>query len=203
MGRALVRPTPPPSLPAPMDTLDTIRQRRSTKSFTAAPVSREQVAALLDLVVLAPNHRLSAPWRFVVMGPGARRAYGEALGRRKAKKVEAEAAAQAIIEKTAAEAVAAPAMIGVVQRLADNPEVAEEDYAAIWMGIENLLLGATAQGLGSHLRTGAVLGDPAVRAPLDIAEGERLVALVLLGVPASEAAARERVPAADRTTWLG
>jgi len=93
-------------------------------------------------------------------------------------------------------------MIGVVQRLADNPEVVEEDYAAIWMGIENLLLGATAMGLGSHLRTGAVLGDAAVRDPLGVGEGERLVALVLLGHPAGTAAEKPRVPAAERTTWL-
>lgn len=185
-----------------MTVIEAIKARRSTKSFAAAPVAREQVEALLALVVLAPNHRMSAPWRFLVMGPDARRSYGEALGRRKARKVEDPEAARVIVEKTAAEAIAAPVMIGLVQRVSDNPEIVEEDYAAIWMGIQNLLLGATDLGLGSHLRTGAVLGDAAVRTPLGLEEQERLVALVLLGHPAGEPAEKPRVPATDRTTWL-
>jgi len=186
-----------------MTVIEAIRRRRSTKAFTAAPVPREQIEALLELAVLAPNHRMSAPWRFLVMGPDARRAYGEALGRRKAKKVEDAEAARTIVEKTAAEAMAAPVMIAVVQKLSDNPEILEEDYAAIWMGVQNLLLGATDAGLGSHLRTGAVFGDAAVRDPLGVVEGERIVALVLLGVPAGESTPKPRVPAAERTEWLG
>jgi len=185
-----------------MTVIEAIKARRSTKSFAPTPVAREQIEALLALVVLAPNHRMSAPWRFLVMGPEARRAYGEALGRRKAKKVEDAEAARVIVEKTATEAIAAPAMIGLVQRVSDNPEIVEEDYAAIWMGIQNLLLGATDLGLGSHIRTGAVLGDAAVRGPLRLEEAERLVALVLLGHPAGEVAEKPRGPATDRTAWL-
>lgn len=184
-----------------MTALEAIRHRRSTKSFTAAPVAREAIEQLLELAVLAPNHRLSQPWRFVVMGPDARRTYGETLGRRKAKKVEDAAAASVIVERTAAEAVATPAMIAVVQRLADSAEIAEEDFAAIWMGVQNMLLGATELGLGSHLRTGAVLGDAPVRAALGAGEGERIVGLVLLGYAAAETPPKPRASALDRTTW--
>jgi nitroreductase len=186
-----------------MTVIEAIRSRRSTKAFAATPVTREQIETLLGLAVLGPNHRMSAPWRFLVLGPDARRRYGEVLGGRKAKKVEDAEAARVIVERTVAEAVAAPAMIAVVQKLSDNPEILEEDYAAIWMAIQNILLGAVELGLGTHLRTGAVFGDPAVRAAWGVADGERVVGVVLLGVPEGEVPPKPRAPASERTVWLG
>lgn len=186
-----------------MTVIEAIRNRRSTKVFAGTPVTREQIETLLGLAVLAPNHRMTAPWRFLVLGPDARRAYGQVLGGRKAKKVEDAEAARVIVERTVADAVAAPSMIAAVQRLSDNPEIVEEDYAAIWMAIQNILLGAVELGLGSHLRTGAVFGDPAVRSAWGVADGERVVGVVLTGVPEGEVPPKARVSASERTAWLG
>lgn len=186
-----------------MDTLDAIRARRSIKRFTDTPVPREQLETLLELAVLGPNFRMTQPWRFVVLGAEGRAAYGRALGTRKAKKLEDAAAKAAMVERNVAEAVAVPATVAVVQVLNENPEIREDDAAAIWMGIENLLLGAVAMGLGTHLRTGAVLGDAALREPLGIGEGERLVALVQLGGVAEVPPEKAREGAAARTSWMG
>lgn len=185
-----------------MDTLHAIRARRSIKQFQNVTVTPAQVAELLELAVLAPNFRLSQPWRFLVLGPEGRSAYGRALGTRKAKKLETAEEKAAMVARNVDEAVAVPAMIGVVQRLHENPEIREDDFAAIWMGIENLLLGAVAMGLGTHLRTGAVLGDAALRDPLGVGEGERLVALIQVGVPAELPEPKPREGAAARTTVL-
>src|SRR5687767_9979826 len=96
--------------------LQAIRSRRSIKQFTDRPVTREQLETLLDAAVLAPNHHLTQPWRFYVLGPRARRAYGEVLGNRKAKKLEDANAAQLVRDKVAAEHEALPAMIAVAMR---------------------------------------------------------------------------------------
>ncbi len=185
-----------------MTVIEAIRNRRSTKKFTATPVTRDQVETLLELAVLAPNHRMTAPWRFLVLGPEARAAYGRVLGIRKALKVADPDAAHTLRERTLADTVAAPLMIAVVQVLSPNPEILEEDYAAIWMAIQNMLLGAVALGLATHLRTGAVFGDPAVRQAWGVADGERAVGVILAGEPDGAAEPKVRVPAAERTVWL-
>lgn len=185
-----------------MRALEAIRARRSTKRFTSTPVTREQVGTLLELAVLAPNHRMSAPWRFLVLGPSARAAYGRALGIRKARKLEDPEAARAMQERTEADAVAGPMMIAVAQIQSANPEILEEDYAAIWMAIQNLLLGAVELGLGTHIRTGAVFSDEAVRLAWGIAEGERVVGVILVGEPEGPSESKTRVPASERTVWL-
>ena len=64
-----------------------IQERRSIRRFAERPPSREEIEALLSAAVMAPNHRLTQPWRFYVLGPEARHAYGLALGERKARKL--------------------------------------------------------------------------------------------------------------------
>lgn len=185
-----------------MHVADAIQQRRSIKRFTTAPVSREQIDALLSAAVLAPNHRLTEPWRFYVLGPDARAAYGRVLGGRKAKKIGDPAAAQATIETVAAEHRALPAMIAVAIAQNANPEIAEEDYAAAMMAIENLMLRAVAEGLGTHVKTGGVMADPAARAAVGVRDDERIVAIVNVGVPAEIPAPKPRASAASRTIWV-
>lgn len=185
-----------------MDVFDAIESRRSIKRFTDRPVSREDVLRLLEAFTRAPNHRMTQPWRFYVLGPEARRQYGTALGARKARKVEDPAAAQAVREKVAREQEAVPAMIAVTMVQDDNPEVREEDYAAIFMGLQNLSLAAEAMGLGTHIKTGAVMDDPDARGAAGVREGERIVALVHVGEPALVPDAKPRTDAGALTTWL-
>ncbi|HET9984128.1 MAG TPA: nitroreductase [Longimicrobiales bacterium] len=185
-----------------MDVLEAIQSRRSVKRFTERPVAREEIDRILEAGVLAPNHRMTQPWRFFVLGPRARRAYGEVLAERKARKVEDPAAAEAVRRKVVEEHAALPAMVGVAVKLDANPEVREEDYAAAFMAIQNMALTALELGLGTHLKTGAVMEDPRARDALGVLDDERLVAILNIGEPAETAATKPRTPAAELTRWL-
>ena len=185
-----------------MKLTDAIQNRRSIKRFTERPVSREEIEALLAAATLAPNHKLTFPWRFYVLGPEARYAYGLALGNRKAKKIEDPEAAQKMRETVGAEHRALPAMLAVAVVTSDNPETAEEDYAAVMMAIQNITLKAVELGLGTHLKTGAVMSDSAARAAANVGDGERIVAIVNVGEPADIPPAKPRIPAPAHTTWV-
>ncbi len=185
-----------------MDLHDAIRARRSVRQFTTRPIGREQIEQLLDSAVQAPNHRLTQPWRFYVLGPEARRAYGTVLGSRKAKKVEDPVAAQAVVDKVANAGAALPAQIAVAMTLAEKLEVREEDYAATMMAVQNILLTAQAMGLATHVKSGAVMEDPRARAAIGIPDGERIVAVIDVGEPAEVPEVKARRPASELTTWV-
>ena len=185
-----------------MNVSDAIAQRRSIKKFQDRAVTREEIEALLDAAVLAPNHKLTQPWRFYVLGPEARRRYGMALGERKARKLPDPDAANAMREKTAAEYEGFPALIAVAMVLNESPETREEDYAACMQAIANIMLTAVDRGLGTHMRTGAVMEDPSARAAAGVREGERIVAIVSVGVPAEIPAPKSRQGAAAVTQWV-
>ena len=178
-----------------------IEQRRSIKKFTDREVTRAEIETLLDAAILAPNHRLTRPWRFYVLGPESRYAYGFALGERKARKLADADAAHRLRETVATEHRDLPCMIAVSIIESDSPETREEDYAAAMMAIENLALTAVALGLGTHIKTGGVMGDAASRAAVGVGDAERIIAIVNIGEPAELPPARKRDPATTFTTW--
>jgi nitroreductase len=92
-------------------------------------------------------------------------------------------------------------MIAVAMVLSEKPETREEDYAAIMMGIQNLALVAAEAGLGTHIKTGAVMEDPAARAAAGVRDDERIVAVVNVGVAAEPAPPRPRAEARQFTVW--
>lgn len=181
---------------------EAIRARHSVKAFSPRPVVRAELEELLELAVQAPNHRMTEPWGFVVLGPGARSMYAAVLGRRKSSKVSDPQAAQMVRDKVVRTTAAIPALVLVTTHLHEDPEIREEDAAATWMAIQNVLLAAVARGLGGHIKTGAVMNDPELRAAWRIPDDRRVLALLELGEPATEPRATEREPATSRTTWL-
>src|ERR687891_1765827 len=96
-----------------MELEDAIRTRRTHKVYGAEPVDRDTLAELLDLARWAPNHNLTNPWRFRVLGP-------EALARLKA----------AAGPEAAAKLDRAPTLIAASVQPNDDPVGAEEDFAA-------------------------------------------------------------------------
>ena len=185
-----------------MDTLDAIQNRRSIKVYADRPISNEAIEQLLAMAVLAPNHRMTQPWRFYVLGPEARAGYGRALGHRKAKRVDDPDAAAQVIDKVEANHRGLPAMLAVSMVIDENEEIREEDYAATYMAIQNLSLAACALGLGTHVKSGAIMDDPRARVAVGVPEGERIIATISLGEPAQVPEAKARQSAKEFTTWV-
>lgn len=186
---------------------EAIRARRSVKKFTNRAVSHDEIEMLLDAATCAPNHRLTQPWRFYVLGPEARYGYGLALGARKARKLPDpnNADARAMRETVAAEHRALPLMIAVAvvdDTASTDQELREENYAAAMMAVQNLALAAVDLGLGTHIKTGAIMSDPAARAAARVRDNERVVAIINVGTPAELPAPKKRETATALTTWV-
>lgn len=185
-----------------MNLSDAITARRSIRKFAERAPSREQLMHMFGDANTAPNHRLTQPWRFYVLGPEARAAYGLALGNRKAKKATDEAHAETIRRNTSDEHRAQPCMVIVSMLQHENLEIREEDYAATMMAVQNMSLSAVALGLGTHIRTGAIMGDPAARAAVGVTDDERIVAVLSVGVPLETPEPKTRRAATELTRWV-
>lgn len=189
--------TAPPRLTR--DLFSSIHTRRSNKAFKPNAIDREQIITLLDAAVRAPNHKMTEPWGFIVLGPQAKRAYAETKARLKLGG-DKDASEKAL--KILDEIAAIPAIIAVTQRVDDDPVRKEEDYAAVFMAVQNMLLAATALGLGTKVHTGSILDDKWLRDALHVNDRERIVAYVDVGEPADDVPPKKRIPAAEKTRWL-
>lgn len=187
-----------------MDAHDAIARRVSTRAFRSDPVPRAVIERLLAAAVRAPNHKLTEPWRFVVLSGSSARRFAELKRAHRATRFADPAAPESAraIEKTYREALETPAFVVVLCAESDDPVRREEDFAATMMATQNLLIAATAEGLGSYVRTGGIMRDAAVRELARAPERDRIVAVVSLGYPAETPEPRRRTAAAERTTWL-
>lgn len=185
-----------------MSIINTIRERRSHKSFTNRPIFEDEVRALIEAAVLAPNHKMTQPWGFVVLGRRARQRYAEIKANRRVQGEANDEFAAAKREKIITQTASIPAVIVVTQKLNTDLVRREEDYAAIFMGIQNMLLLATSMKLGSKVHTGGVMEEPELHKLIGAGSDERIVAIVHIGEPAEDVPAKARIPATEKTRWL-
>jgi len=201
----LVTPLLERAVAAPMPALEAIARRRTHKHYTAREVTRAEIETLLAAAVLAPNHKLTEPWRFVVPGPESRRTYAGIRTRFKVGTVDAYPDVERYEEKRAriiAETLAVPAFIAVVMSLDPDEFRRGEDHAAVWMAVQNMLLAATAIGLGTKIATGRLFDDEELRALCVARPDERVLGVIHVGEPAGDRRLQERTPAAYKTLWL-
>ena len=71
-----------------MDFPTLVRSRRTHKAYAPAPLDRATLDELFELARWAPNHNLTNPWRFRVLGPEALAALKDAAGPEAAAKLE-------------------------------------------------------------------------------------------------------------------
>jgi nitroreductase len=168
-----------------MDVETAIRTRRTHKAFRREPVSRDVLDALIDLARWAPNHHLTNPWRFRVLGPDALERLKQAAGPEAATKLDR-----------------APTLVVCSCVQSGDPVQDEEDLLATACAAYIVLLGAHARGLAGYWRTPAVLRTPEGRAAVGLPEDERFVSLIHLGERVQEQRVPERAPADTLVTYL-
>jgi nitroreductase len=183
--------------------LAAIHGRRSVGRVGPEPLGRAAVEELLEAAVAAPNHRLTAPWRFIVLAGAARDEVGAAHARAVAR-LRPDADEEALATE-AGRLRRAPVVIVAAVSPGEDPVQAREDRDAVAAAVQNLLLAAHARGLAAMWRTGAMADEPEVREALGLTGREAIVAFVYLGRRRGPGAGRgpARRPAADVTTWRG
>jgi nitroreductase len=168
-----------------MDLEEAIRTRRTHKAFASEPVDRQTLHELLELARWAPNHHLTNPWRFHVMGPESLAKLKEAAGPEQASKLDR-----------------APTLVVVTTTRMRDPVQDEEDLLSTGVAAYIVLLAAHARGLVGYWRTPGILRSERGRAAVGIPDDERFVALLHLGHPRQEKEAPEREPAGHYVTYL-
>lgn len=171
------------------DFFDLVARQRAHRAFTDEPVDDATIDRLLRAATYAPSAENRQPWEFVVVRDAARRA---AIGDLMA---DAWAAARAYSESRLDPHVFADVDRGIAGRgIAGAPVLivvgvdstsAHPDTigSSAFPAVQNLLLGATALGLGSALTTIATVQSDALRSLLGLPGAFAPVAVVPLGHP--------------------
>jgi nitroreductase len=164
---------------------EAIRTRRTHKAYGSEPLDRATLEDLLELGRWAPNHHLTNPWRFRVLGAGALARLKEAAGPEAAAKLDR-----------------APTLVAISVVQSGDPVADEEDLCAAACAAYIVLLAAHGRGLAGYWRTPAVLRTPEGRAALGIGDDEHAIGLLHLGPARQDQRTPERAPARDVVNFL-
>jgi nitroreductase len=186
------------------DLFDVVSRQRAHRSFSTEPVDDDTIGRVLTAATFAPSAENKQPWEFVVVrdqstraaiGDLSRRAW-EARGRsfsetRLTPKMLAD------VDQGATGGVAnAPVNIVVCADVHRGLEATIP--SSIFPAVQNLLLAATALGLGSALTTITAGFRAEMQAILALPEHVWPIALVPLGHPTRPLGPPRRAPFADR-----
>jgi nitroreductase len=171
------------------DVLEVIKKRRTVRSFTDEEVSDEQVDTILEMAMYAPTYMNRKPWHFVVI---------------RDKDLQTKLEENLGVRPYLQQAAVAIAVFG-------DPAASNTWDLDGCAAIENMLIAATALGLGS-----AWAGSPGnlawaeaeglMRDALKVPKGFRALSLVCLGHPSKTVVPHTKDERYDKTrvhygTW--
>jgi nitroreductase len=186
---------------------DVAHRQRAHRAFLPEPVDEAVVRRILETATRAPSAENSQPWRFVIVrDPGLREQIGELTarawsggGKQWAQKSLSCNLFSDVDSGATGGVAAAPVLVVVcADTTACVPSVIP---ASIWPCVQNLLLAATAEGLGSALTTLATAFSDELRTLLDLPPDHLPHAVVPLGHAANDLRPGRRRPIDEVTTW--
>src|SRR3954447_12563506 len=183
-----------------VQTEEAIRTRRTHKAYTKEPLDRQTLDELFELARWAPNHNLTNPWRFRVVGPEALERLKAAAGPESAPKLDR---APTLVVASAIQLGDDP--IRDDEDLNDAGDAPMRDAEALTAAAAApyiLLLAAPAKALAGSWRTPEVLRTPEGRAAVGVPADEKVLGLVYLGHPCQDRAPPDRAPAEEYVTYL-
>lgn len=170
-----------------MDVTQAIRTRRTIARFRDEPVPPATLESILAAAIWAPNHHLTEPWRFVILGPETQGQLAGMFGEWKAAKVPAEDTARyaRVRDEHERKFRTFPTVVAVAYSREGDEIQQREDYAATACAIQNIQLTAWAEGVGVKWSTAGIIRDDRTYQLLgfDPAQFE-LVGLLFIGYPA-------------------
>jgi nitroreductase len=186
------------------DLFDVVGRQRACRQFRPDPVEDELVERCLEAATFAPSAENRQPWVFVVVrDPALRALIGELTrrawqsGGRQHSEARLGSGLLADVDRGAEGGVAAAPILIVVggdTRLGLEMTLP----ASIFPAIQNLLLAATALGLGSALTTLPVAFGRELRTALRLPHPVQPVAVVPLGWPARPLGPPRRQPVSEK-----
>ena len=205
-----------------MDVYEAVRTRRSVRKFKDEDISREKVLEILEAANLAPTAANRQPWSFIVversyldqMSETLDRSLKERLGEIDRKVMENALKDLPIPVDESGDKVeglnrfyktlgGAPIAVVVHVAKEEDPWMWKNNVIDASAAIENLILAAWSEGIGSCWMTGPLKKkEEEIKAFLGIAEDQEIIGIIPLGIPAHVPGSPPKQDVDSKTRWL-
>ncbi len=177
---------------------EALYRRRNTWLFQDRDVPAEKVERLLGAAVWAPNHKMTEPWRFFVLGRHSQ-ARGEAAELTYAHMLQSSGEAKA--RQSQAKVLEPPVLVYAFSVPGEDEHRTRENYAAVVCAMFSICLAAVAEGLGVGWESGGMTRAPGLSELLGAPPEWSVVAMMAIGFPKDDRSA-SRATASSFVRWL-
>lgn len=195
-----------------MEVFEAIETRRAVRKYRPDPVSREEIQKVLAAANWAPSAMNRQQWEFIVvtgekileLGESYRAIIEEITRTWDPSPLRGSLSREEFI-RFAASYGGAPVVIVVLTDAADSHDLFRANLESASAAMENLLLAATALGLGTCWMTGPLRDEKAIRRVLGIPENKEIVAVTPLGHPQETPGVQPRLDPDlhQKVRWVG
>ncbi|TKC10743.1 nitroreductase [Pedobacter polaris] len=179
-----------------------IKNRRSI--FPISYIQKEIPVAVIEQILenanYAPTHKLTQPWRFVVMRKEAKGRLGATLGDLYKSNVPENQFLQKKHASFSEKANQADCILAINIQFHPNELPAWEEIAAVGCAVQNMALTAEALGVGAYWSSPPLIDD--LGDFLGLAENEKCFGLFYMGYHNEESRNANRTPITEKVKWL-
>ena len=194
-----------------LSVMEVIQSRRTIFKFKPDPIPKDVLEDLLFAGIWAPNHHLTEPWRFTVIGEGAKLKLAERYREIQIEKVVSkfdkktkltEFNLAEIGERGYQKFMSKPTIVAVSCIQDGSEQRQREDYASACCAMLNIQLAGWEQGIGMQWSTGAITMEKPTYDLLDIdSENEYIIGFYYMGYP-KEIPTPKRKPLNQVLRWV-
>ena len=151
-----------------------IRSRRTTKIYLQQPVDGKLILDAIEVARWAPNHHLTEPWHFYVLGKKMIHECVELT-----RNIVTEMKGRKMGDFKAESHAAIPGWLVVTCTKSDDEIRQREDYASCACAIQNLMLYLSEAGVATKWSTGAITRDTRFYELLGVDPAKDLVVAII------------------------
>lgn len=186
----------------PIEILNSIiKERRSVfpASYIPKEIPKNVIEQILENANYAPTHKLTQPWRFVVLRNEAKTRLGFTLGKLYKENIPADKFLQKKLDSFSVKTAQAACIIAINMKVSGKiPEW--EELAAVSCAVQNMALTAQALNVGAYWSSPPLidhLGDF-----LSLDNDEKCIGLFYMGYHNETSADANRTPIEDKVIWM-
>ena len=178
-----------------------IKQRRSIypDSYLEKEIPKEAIEQILENANYAPTHKLTEPWRFVVLTGNAKAKLGLALGELYKKTIPAEKFLQKKFDSFSVKTQQAPCIIAINMKVSGKIP-AWEELAAVSCAVQNMALSAQALNIGAYWSSPPLIDH--LQEFLSLSSDEKCIGLFYMGYHNETSLVANRTPIEEKVIWM-
>lgn len=179
-----------------------IKNRRSIfpDSYIQKEIPTELIEQLLESANYAPTHKLTQPWRFVVIRKDAKARLGATLGQLYKEKVGSDSFLQKKFDSFAQKTAQADCILAINVQFHPDKVPSWEEIAAVACAVQNIALTCEALEIGAYWSSPPLIGY--LGPFLELSENEKCFGLFYMGYHEEEVRDANRTPMADKIKWI-